>query len=210
MFILDKFHWRYATKKFDPARRIPERQLHLLTEAIRLAPSSYGLQHYRLLVITDETIRQQLASAAWNQPQLLEASHVLLFAAETRIDETFVKDNIDLMATTRGVERETLAGWESMIMDGIRLRSHGEVMLNWAQKQAYIGLGVAVSVAAEMGIDSCPMEGFDVKEFDRILHLGEENLTATVLLPVGYRAADDMYVQLPKVRRPEAQFLIYH
>ncbi|CAM4367472.1 Nitroreductase [Pedobacter westerhofensis] len=208
MSLLDKLEWRYATKKFDSTKKIPADQLNQVLEAIRLAPSSYGLQQFRLLVVSDHAIREKLAAAAWNQPQLLEASHVLVFAAETKLDTAFVDANIELTAKVRNIGTETLAGWKNMIGDGIKLRSNGDVLVHWAQKQAYIGLGIAISVAAELGLDSCPMEGFDPEEFDQILGLKEKNLTATVILPVGYRSEDDGYIQLAKVRRPADEFFI--
>ncbi len=132
----------------------------------------------------------------------------MIFGARTKIDRAYVEENLELVAKIRKIERETLVGWESLIMSGIQSRSYGDVIINWAQKQAYIGLGIAISVAAELGIDSCPMEGFNASEFDRILGLKEQHLTATVLLPIGYRANDDPYIQLPKVRLPKNEFLI--
>jgi nitroreductase/dihydropteridine reductase len=208
MSLTDKLKWRYATKKFDSTKKIAAEKLNNVLEAIQLAPSSLGLQHYRVLVIEDAATREKLRAAAYGQPQITDASQLIVFAAETGIDEAFGKSYIDNIALVRKTPRENLAGLEGMVLGAINSRTP-ENRLLWAQRQAYIALGVLISATAELDIDSCPMEGFDPAQFDEILGLKEKGLTATVIATIGYRAEDDPYSQLAKVRRPKDEFFIH-
>ncbi|GGH09713.1 NAD(P)H-dependent oxidoreductase [Mucilaginibacter phyllosphaerae] len=208
MALLDKLKWRYATKKFDTAKNIPADTLQTLLDAIQLAPSSYGLQHYRVLVIKDAETREKLKAAGYGQPQITDASQLIVFAAETNIDADFVKHYIDNVAQTRNVPRETLTGFENMLVGAVSSRTPEQALI-WAQKQAYIGLGFLLAAAAEHGVDACPMEGFDAAGFNEILGLKEKGLTATVIATVGYRAQDDDLSHAAKVRRPAGEFFIH-
>jgi len=208
MSLTDKLKWRYATKKFDNSKKISADKLDAVLEAVQLAPSSYGLQHYRILVIEDAAIREKLRGAAYGQSQITDASQLIVFAAETSIDENFVKNYIDHVADVRKTTRESLATFESVVSGSVIARTP-ENRLIWAQKQAYIALGILISATAELEIDSCPMEGFDPAQFDEILGLKEKGLTATVIATIGYRAEDDPYSQLAKVRRPKDEFFIH-
>ena len=208
MSIIDKLKWRYATKKFDTNKKLSAEQLDLLLEAIQLAPSSIGLQHYKVLVIENPEVRAKLREAAYGQPQVTDASHLIVFAAETGIDEAYGKRFIDLVASTRNAPRESLAGLEGMVLGQINSRTPEQRVL-WAQKQAYIALGVLVAAAADRGIDAGPMEGFDPAKFDEILGLKEKGLTATVIAAVGFRADDDPFSKLIKVRRPKTELFIH-
>jgi nitroreductase/dihydropteridine reductase len=208
MSLVDKLNWRYATKKFDSTKKLSAAQVDYLLDAIQLAPSSIGLQHYRVLVIDNAETLIKLRAAGYGQSQITDASQLFVFAAETHINEDFGKAYIDRIAKTRNVSHESLAGFEQMIIGSINSRTP-EQLVAWAQKQAYIGLGVLVSAAAEQDIDICPMEGFDAAKFDEILGLKEKGLTATVMATVGYRAADDIYSKLAKVRRPKEEMFIH-
>jgi nitroreductase/dihydropteridine reductase len=208
MSIVDKLKWRYATKKFDTTKKLTEDQLSHLLGAVQLAPSSIGLQHYKVLVIQNPKVRARLREAAYGQPQVTDASHLIVFAAETNMDEAYGKSFIDLIAQTRNVARETLAGLEGMVLGAINGRTPEQRVL-WAQKQAYIALGVLVTAAADLGIDAGPMEGFDPAKFDEILGLKEKGLTATVIAAVGFRAEDDHFSKLVKVRRPASELFIH-
>jgi nitroreductase / dihydropteridine reductase len=208
MTLVDKLNWRYATKKFDSTKKIAADKLRYILDAVQLAPSSIGLQHYRVLVIEDADVRAKLREAAYGQPQVTDASQLIVFAAETGLNEAFGKKYIDNVAAIRGVGRETLAGFESMVLGAIHGRTPEQLAV-WAQKQAYIALGVLVSAAAEQDVDICPMEGFDADKFNEILGLAEKGLTATVIATIGYRAADDPFSQLVKVRRPKDEFFIH-
>lgn len=208
MSLVDKLNWRYATKKFDSTKKISAAKLDYLLDAVQLAPSSIGLQHYRVLVIDNADTLIKLREAAYNQPQITDASQLFVFAAETNINEDFGKAYIHRVAKTRNVSHESLAGFATMVSGAINGRS-SEQLLEWAKKQAYIGLGVLISAASEQDIDTCPMEGFDAAKFDEILGLKDKGLTATVMATVGYRADDDPYSKLAKVRRPKEELFIH-
>jgi len=208
MSLIDKLNWRYATKKFDKNKKLSAEQLDELLKAVQLSPSSAGLQAYKVIVVEDEAIREKLREAAHGQAQLTDASQVIIFASETQLDEAYAKNFIDLVAKARSVERGGLAGFEQMIVGHINSQT-AEQKLNWSHKQTYIALGVLLTAAAELGIDTCPMEGFDAAKFDEILGLKEKGLTTSVILPIGFRAQDDQYSALQKVRRPEEELFIH-
>lgn len=208
MSLTEKLQWRYATKKFDPTKKISADKLNNVLDAVQLAPSSLGLQHYRVLVVQDAETRAKLREASYGQSQITDASALIIFAVETQIDEAYGKKYIDNVAATRHVPRESLAGFEGMVQGAIANRTP-EQLLVWAQKQAYIALGVLIAATAELEIDSCPMEGFEPAKFDEILGLAEKGLTATVLATIGYRADDDAYSELKKVRKPADDLFIH-
>ena len=208
MSFIEKLNWRYATKKFDASKKLTTEQLDALLTAIQYAPSSYGLQSFKVLVVEDAAIRAQLREAAHGQTQLTDASQVLVFASETKIDEALVKEYVGRIATTRGIPVEALADYEAM-MTGTVNRLPDDVKVFWSSKQEYIALGFLLAAAAELSIDACPMEGFDAAKFDEILGLKEKGLTATVIAPIGYRAADDHYAPLAKVRKAKSDLFIH-
>jgi nitroreductase len=208
MSLIDKLKWRYATKKFDPTKKLSAKQLDDLLSAIQLSPSSYGLQSYKVLVVEDSAIREKLREAAHGQSQLTDASQVLVFASETNIDEAMVEKYVDNIAKTRRIGREHLAGYENTMIGTVNHLSEDQ-KIAWSHKQAYIALGVLLTAAAEMGIDTCPMEGFEAGKFDEILGLKEKGLTVSVIAPIGFHAADDGYSHLAKVRRPKEELFIH-
>ena len=208
MSLIDKLQKRYATKKFDASRKLSPEQLDDLLSAVQLSPSSYGLQSYKVLVVEDPEIRRQLREAAHGQAQITDASQVIIFASETNIDERLVNKYIDNIAKTRHIGRHHLAGFENTMIGTVNHIS-GDQKIAWSHKQAYIALGVLLTAAAEMGIDACPMEGFEAGKFDVILGLKEKGLTVSVIAPIGFQAADDNYSNLPKVRRPKEELFIH-
>jgi nitroreductase/dihydropteridine reductase len=208
MSLAEKLNWRYATKKFDSTKKISAEQLDGLLSAVQLAPSCLGLQQYRILVVEDAEIREKLREAGYGQQQITQASQLFVFAAETNIDEDFGKAYIDRIAETREIGREHLAAFEQAVLGSINNRSEDEKIV-WAHKQAYIALGVLVSAAADLGIDVCPMEGFVAGKFDEILGLKEKGLTTSVIATVGFRAEDDAFAHLKKVRRPKSELFIH-
>lgn len=208
MSLIEKLSWRYATKKFDHTKKLSAEQLESLLDAVQLAPSSYGLQHYRILVIEDAEIREQLREAGYGQQQITQASHLFVFAAETNLDEAYGKAFIDRVAATREIGREHLAAYEQVVLGALNGQSEDQKIV-WAHKQAYIALGVLLTAAADLGIDACPMEGFQAGKFDEILGLKEKGLTTTVIAPVGFRAEDDSYSHLAKVRKSKEEFFIH-
>jgi nitroreductase/dihydropteridine reductase len=208
MSLIDKLNWRYATKKFDHKKKLSPVQLDELLKAVHLSPSSAGLQSYKIIVVEDPAIRQKLREAANGQSQITEASQLIILASETNLDEAYVKNYIDHVAKTRQIGRENLEGFEQMINGNVS-KLTAEQKLNWSNKQAYIALGVLLTSAAELGIDACPMEGFNAAKFDEILGLTEKGLTTTVIAPVGFRSEDDGYSKLAKVRKPEQEMFIH-
>lgn len=208
MSLVDKLRTRYATKKFDPSKKLSADQLDDLLSAVQLSPSSYGLQPYKILVIEDPEIRSQLRNAAHHQAQLTAASQVIVFASETNIDEALVAKYIDNIAKIRQVGRHHLEGFEKTMVGTVNHLSEDQ-KIAWSHKQAYIALGVLLTAAAELGIDACPMEGFEAGKFDEILGLKEKGLTVSVIAAIGVHAADDNYAGLPKVRRPKEELFIH-
>jgi nitroreductase len=208
MSLIDKLNWRYATKKFDETKKLSAGQLNALLDAVQLAPSSAGLQAYRIIVVENPKIKEQLREAARGQQQLTTASHVIVFAAETNLDSAYVKTYIDRIAATRSIDRSNLEGFEKNITHNVNLMTE-DVKIVWNHKQAYIALGVLLSAAADLGIDACPMEGFEAGRFDEILGLRELGLTTSVIAPIGFRAEDDALSTAAKVRRPKEELFIH-
>ncbi|SEI45231.1 NAD(P)H-dependent oxidoreductase [Pseudomonas sp. NFR16] len=199
--------WRYATKKFDPSAKVSEAELQELLLNVQLAPTSYGLQPFKVIDVRTPELRAQIREAAIGQPQITEGSHLLVFAVCTDLDSAAVAQYIDLAAITRGLSRETLAPRETHIQGAVNKLLPSERIL-WSQKQAYLAMGVLVSAAAQMQIDICPMEGFDRTQVDRILGLTEQGLASTVFAVIGHRAADDPAAGLAKVRKSADQLFL--
>lgn len=208
MSLIEQLQKRAAVKKFDPSKKISAGQLDQLLSAIQLAPSSLGLQSFKVIVVQDAETREKLRAAGYNQPQITDSSTLFVFASQTSLDEAFGKKFIDLVAGVRNVERESLAGYEQMILGKLSSLTD-EQKLAWSHKQTYIALGMLVSEAAELGIDAAPMEGFNATKFDEILGLNELGLTTSVIAAVGYRAYDDAYSKMIKVRRPKSELFIH-
>ncbi len=205
---LDSLHWRYATKKFDPDRRISDEDLAQLLQAIRMSASSYGLQPYKVLVISDPELREQLRPACWNQPQITEASHVLVFASRSDFDGDLIDSYLEIVSETRKVPLAELDGYGSFMKSKL-LALTPEQKANWTARQAYIALGNLMSAAAVHRIDTCPMEGFEPEKVDQILGLDHKGLTTTLIAPIGYRSEEDQTQHFAKVRRPEVSLFEY-
>ena len=205
----ERLSWRYATKAFDPSRQVPAEKLNAILEAVRLAPTSSGLQPFELLVVTTPEIRAKIRAVAWNQAQVTDCSHLLVFAAWDDITPERVNMMFDLTNEVRGFKNE---GWEAYRQKllGIVAERGTEANYQAAARQAYIGLGAALIAAAFEEVDATPMEGFDPEAVDEILGLKARHLRSVLLLPLGYRAAErDWLVNLQKVRRPVEQFISY-
>lgn len=205
--LLDALNWRYATKAFDPARRIPDATWAALEQAVVLSPSSFGLQPYRLFVINDPATRAKLLPHAWGQKQVVDASHFVVFAARTDVKAADIDTFLQRTADVRGVSVESLAGYRGMMAGMLLSDGFKPIAPHWAARQAYIALGNLMTTAALLGVDACPMEGFVPAEFDKILGLPEQGYTAAVVCALGYRAAEDKYASLPKVRFDPARLV---
>jgi len=208
MDLLSALKWRYATKKFDPSKKISAADWKELEESLVLTPSSYGVMPWRAVVVEDPALRAQLKPVSWNQSQVTDASKFVVFARVEKIDEKFVDDYRNLLAKTRGVDPESLRGYTDMIVNDVVKGPRSAIAAEWAARQAYIGLGQAMLAAAAKGVDACPLEGFDPAAYDRILNLPAKGLRAVVALALGYRAADDKYASAPKVRLPVGEVVL--
>jgi len=198
--LLDALNWRYAVKVFDPNRKLSADTWAALEQALQLSPSSFGLQPYRFLVVEDRATREQLVPHAWGQRQVLDASHFIVFAARTSVTEAEIDALIRRIATARGTTPESLAAYRGMMTGSLLNEAFKPIAAHWAARQAYIALGNLMTAAALLGVDACPMEGFAPAEFDRILGLAEQGLTAVVGCALGYRSPADKYAAAPKVR----------
>lgn len=196
--LLETLNWRYATKAFDPQKKISAEDWSALEDSLVLTPSSFGLQPWEFVVVEDAAVRESLVEHSWNQRQVADASHLLVICARTDIDEAwidrFMARQVEVRgaADTDGNYRGMMAGFVNSLEPAARQQ--------WAKMQTYIALGQFMTATALLGIDACPMEGFLVEKYDEILGLTEKNLTASVLCPAGYRSADDKYADAKKVR----------
>ncbi|WP_294766397.1 NAD(P)H-dependent oxidoreductase [uncultured Rhodoferax sp.] len=205
--LINKLQWRYATKKFNPAKSVPQDKVDRILEAVRLTATSSGLQPYEVIVVTNKDVREQIKPIAWNQGQITDASHLLVFAAWDNYTAERINMMFDLVNEQRGFKNE---GWENyrQMLLGMYPQRDAEVNYQHAARQAYIGLGTALIAAAEEQVDATPMEGFDPNALDEILKLRERGLRSVAILPIGYRADEgDWLVNLKKVRRPREQFI---
>ena len=206
MSIITALHWRYATKRMN-GTKIPKEKLDIILDAIALAPSSYGLQPYTILVIEDKSLLEKIKPIASNQPQITEASALLVFAAWDQLTQQHIDDYFTRIEMIRKVSQDSLKNMKTLIEE--QLKNSDSDNLIWNSKQAYIALGIALIAAAEENIDSTPMEGFDKNELDKLLKLKEKGLTSVVIMPLGYRDSENDYLEkLKKVRRENDKLFI--
>lgn len=203
---LESLQWRYATKQYDTTKKLSDEQRHLITEALRLAPSSFGLQPWKFVHVTDPALREQLKAVAWNQSQLTDASDIFVLCSATSLDEAYVDGYLASIAAIRGIPVESLADFRKMLVGSIAARS--TQLAEWNARQLYIALGVALTVAAENRIDATPMEGFDTKKFDEILGLAKYGVESRVILALGFRSSEDKSASAPKARFAEKDVVI--
>jgi nitroreductase len=198
--LVERLDWRYAVKQFDPLRKIDASTWQSLEEALRLSPSSGGLQPWKFLVVTDPAVREKLVAASFGQMQVRDASHLVVFTAKKNFGAADVDAHIRNMAAMRNVSVESLEGLRGMLMGGIVNAKNPAAREAWAARQTYLALGVLVTAAAVLGIDAGPMEGFLPDQYDAILNLDQQGLTTTVICTLGYRSETDRYAGLAKVR----------
>ena len=205
--LIEKLNWRYATKKMDPTKTVPEDKVERIVESARLAPTSSGLQPFEVIVVTNKDVRAKIQEIAWNQAQVTEGSHLLVFAAWDNYTPERINHMFDLVNEERGFTNEGWENYRQMLLGTYPGRDE-QVNFEHAARQAYIGFGMAVAAAAFEGVDATPMEGFDPAKLDEILGLREKGLRSVTILPIGYRAAEgDWLANLKKVRRPKDQFV---
>lgn len=197
--LIASLSWRYATKKFDPTRKISAEAWDALEASLVLTPSSFGLQPWKFIVVQDSAIRAELRQESWGQPQVTEASHYVVLTARTDLDSADIDAWISRMTEVQGSTREEIAPLEGMIRGFAQAMSH-EARHLWNVRQVYIALGQLMTSTALLGIDACPMEGISAVGYDRILGLEGSGYASAVACAVGYRAADDKYAGIPKAR----------
>lgn len=198
MNILKSLEWRYATKAFDPSKKVSEEDFNELLEVLRLTPSSIGFQPWKFIVVRNPEIRAQLREHAWGQPQVTDASHLIVFASKKAITENDVNKLVETTAAIQGVEVSALEGLRNMASGSLNMPA--EQMEIWNSNQTYIALGSLLTACALKEIDACPMEGFNKEEFERILGSAVEGYKIRAICPVGYRSADDRAATRKKVR----------
>jgi nitroreductase len=196
--VLAQLKWRYATKKFDPTRRIPEDVWAVLVQALVLAPSSYGLQPWKFFVVTDPAVKARLPAHSWGQSQPLDCSHMVALAVRADLGEADIDRYLDRIAEVRGQSVESLAGFRRMMLGSL---ADPELdICDWAARQVYLALGQFMTAAAMLGVDTCPMEGIDPAKYDEVLGIAAQGYRTVVACAAGYRSADDRNAQVPKVR----------
>jgi nitroreductase len=205
--VVQALSWRYACKKFDPARKIAAADWRAIEQALLLAPSSYGLQPWKFLVIDDPVLREKLMHASWNQRQVLDASHYVVLAAKRHVERADGERWIARLAEARGVPVEALAGLAKALAHFADSPPAHVEHAAWSAKQTYIALGFAMLTAATLGIDTVAMEGFEPAKYDELLGLAPRGYRAVCGLALGYRASDDKYASTPKARYPLEQVI---
>ena len=207
MDIIKQLQWRYATKKFDASKILTDAKLNTLKEAFNLTATSFGLQTLSLVIVKNKTLRESLQPHSYNQPQVVNASHLLVICIQEDIQEKDVVDYYNNIKTMRNTPESILKPYREQLVGMMESKSV-EQRQNWSKNQAYIALGNLMTVCAIENIDACPMEGFIPEKYDEILQLKEKGLKSVLILPVGYRHADDMFSTLKKVRKPIDQTII--
>ena len=203
MSLINQLNWRYATKRMN-GTKVPQEKVDKILEAIRLTPTSFGLQPFKVIVIENEALREQIFNNACKQPQIKEASHVLVFAANKKVSQNQVDEYIANIAATRGLPVDALEGFKAMFAGVV----NGDAQQNfvWTARQAYIAFGIGIVAAAAEEVDATPMEGFSAEALDTILGLSEQNLSAVTVLTLGYRdVVNDNLASAKKVRKSAEQ-----
>ncbi|MBW1296647.1 NAD(P)H-dependent oxidoreductase [Aquimarina litoralis] len=200
MEIIESLQWRYATKKFDNTRILPQEKIDVLTKAFNLTATSYGLQPLKLVVLKNKELQKELTEHSWNQQQVADASHLLVICTEKIVGEEYITKYFDNVKAIRNTPDNILKPFREQLIDSFKHKEADEIS-TWAAKQAYLAMGNLLTVCATEKIDACPMEGFIPAKYDEILKLSERGLTSVLVLPVGYRAEDDMFAGFKKVRR---------
>ncbi len=206
--LIDSLNWRYAVKKFDSSRAISDKTWNALEDSLILTPSSYGLQPWKFMVIRDLELRKKLTAVSWGQKQVEDCSHLVVFLMKEKLDEAHIDHYLKSMAEIRGGSVEALAGFKKMLLGDLITGGRSKIITEWAARQIYISLGNFMTSAAVLGVDTCPMEGIDPQKYDEILGLTNSDYKTVVACPAGYRASDDKYAQMKKVRFSKEELII--
>lgn len=207
MKLNDSLKWRYATKKFDPNKKVSQENIDYIKESIQLAASSFGLQLYKVLIIEDNEIREKLKPASWNQSQVTDCSHLIVFCTYTDISPEYVDNYLKGKAETQGLEYEQIKPYGDYMKGFLEKMPQSEIK-HWTAKQTYIALGNALAACGELQVDGCPLEGFEPDKYDEILGLKEKGLRSVVAHAVGYRHEEDTNQHLKKHRIKDSDLFI--
>jgi len=200
MNVLEHMKWRYAVKKFDSEKVLSEEKINLLKEAFNLTATSYGLQPITLLIIKNRELQNKLKLHSFDQSQVTQASHILVICIKNTIDNAYISQYFEQIKKIRNISDEILEPFKNDLVDSFSNKDVEEIK-SWSTNQAYLAMGNLLTVCAIEKIDSCPMEGFEPKAYDELLNLEEKGLTSVLVMPVGYRADDDMFAGFKKVRK---------
>ena len=190
MDIINYYNWRYATKKFNPKKRLSKANLELLKEAIRLAPTSYGLQLFKVKIVKDKATKEKLKEASFNQSQISDASHIFVFCNSTKVYEKDINLYMNTKAKANNIDQHNLNGYSEFLKKTLLKKDTSEISI-WTTNQVYITLAYLMTACATLNIDSCPIEGFLTDKYNSILNLQDESLNAAVVAAVGYRSEND-------------------
>ena len=207
--LVNQLHWRYATKRFDPQRKISAEDWAVLEEALVLTPSSFGLQPWKVIVVTDPAVKEKLVPVSWGQRQPADCSHLVVFAIEMNLGEAEIDAFLKRTAEVRNVPLESLGEYRDMMVGSLVKGMDDATRKAWVERQVYIAVGNFLTSAALLGIDACPMEGIEPGKYNEILGLDKLGLSAIVVAAAGYRAAGDKYATLKKVRFPKEQVILH-
>ena len=202
-----QLQWRYATKKFDSEQKISEQKLDIIKESFNLTATSYGLQPIKLIVVSNKDIQESLVAQSWNQRQVADASHLLIFCIEKKLSAEYIKTYFERVKDIRNTPDEIIKPFQKFLIEDFEAKTTEDIQ-TWSTNQAYLAMGNLLTICALEEIDACPMEGFEPEEYDKILGLDKQNLKSVLVMPIGYRAKDDMFASFKKVRRPMEETII--
>lgn len=206
--IEQQLNWRYATKRFDPSQKISEADWRTLEESLRLSPSSFGLQPWKFIIVKNPDVRSQLQLSSWNQPQIVEASHLVVIAAKKDVSHADVDQLLTLTCETRGFPAEALQEYGGMMKGFLDTLTPQGACENWSTRQTYIALGMLLATAAALKIDACPLEGINGPAYDEALNLTQSGYATKVACALGYRSTEDATASFAKVRYPREQVIL--
>lgn len=205
--ILEDLNWRYAVKKFDSERMLSKQQIDKLKKVFNLTATSYGLQPIRLVTIQNKALQEKLVPHSFDQLQVVQASHVLVLCVENTVDAKYISDYFDLVKNVRGTSDAILNPFQEMLTESFSNKNSVEIKA-WSKNQAYLAMGALLTVCALEKIDACPMEGFNPEAYDDVLGLTAEGISSVLVMPIGYRAEDDVFASFKKVRKHIANSVI--
>jgi len=206
--VLEQLNWRAAIKVFDATKKISNEDWANIEEALILSPSSYGLQPWKFIVVTDQKIKEKLKPFSWNQSQITDCSHLLICLGKTELNENYVDHFIQASAEKKGLPVEKLQGYRNMIVADVINGERAKIIPEWATRQVYIALGNIMTVAAMVGVDTCPLEGIEPAQYDNVLGVNGSGYETRVACAFGYRSVNDVYSRQPKIRFSSDELLI--